>query len=157
MGLAFDASRGRRLEVEPRGRDPVAAGLADTVSAIAHALQGVLDLLAVLVQQMDQDVVGLAVRQGLRQVSVLGDRRDHAADDVGKRAVQPRLFSAGVGELYKGLPAGLQPLFGCAVGSFANCHRINPPFLSNTAARYVWFLHNAGVVRGTRSLTISRL
>src|SRR5260370_10114455 len=158
MGLALDAARDRRLEVEPGGRDAMAAGLTNAVSALANALQRSLDLLAILVQQMDQDVVGLAVRQGLRQVGVLGDRRDHAADDVGKRPVRPRLFSAGVGQLHKRLAAGLQPLFRCTGGSFSNCPPQNPPFLSNTASSYVWIpFHNAEVVRATRSLTITGL
>src|SRR5260370_1235612 len=82
---------------------------------------------------------------------------DTAAEDAGERLGHPRLFSAGVGELHKRLAAGLQPLFGCTVGSFANCHRKTP--LSSLIPRPATFgfLHNAGVVRATRSLTISRL
>src|SRR5712691_910469 len=157
MGLALDAARHRRLEVEPRGRDAVRAGLTYPVSALAYPLQRPLDLLPVLVQQMDEEIGGLAVRQGLREVGVFRDRHDHAADDVGKRAVQPSLLTAGAGELRQGNAAGFEPFLGCVVGSLANCHCKYPPFLCNTAARYSRIRsHNAGVVQPTRSLTISR-
>src|SRR5260370_29897392 len=106
----------------------------------------------------DGGVGGGAAERGLGRGGGQGDEGYHRGDNIGKRPVQARLFSAGVGELLKRSPAGLQPLFGCAVGSFANCHRRYPPFLSNTASSYVWIpSHNAGVVRATRSLTISRL
>ena len=74
MALALDAARGGRLVPQPLRRDPVAAVLADPVGALAHALQRALDLLAVLVEQVDQDVGRLAVGQRLRQVDVLGNR-----------------------------------------------------------------------------------
>lgn len=77
MTLTFDAARGRGLELESRLGNGAPAPLTNPVRAFAQPLEGSLDLLAVLVEKVDQDVSRLAIRQRLGQVGVLGNPCDH--------------------------------------------------------------------------------
>ena len=79
MALALDASRGGGLVPQARLGNPAAAPFADPVGTFPKALEGPLDLFPVLVQEVHQQVAGLAVGQGLRQVRLLGNPCDHAA------------------------------------------------------------------------------
>jgi hypothetical protein len=97
--LALDAPRGGGLVLEPFGGDPPRAALADAVRPFPDALQRVLDALAVLVQEVDQDVRRLPVREGLRQVSLFRDARDDAPDLLVERSVEARLLAACRGKL----------------------------------------------------------
>src|SRR5260370_30454554 len=94
VGLAFDAARGGRLVLQPGFRYAPVAAFADPVGALAQPLDGPLDLLAVLIEQVDKEVRGLAVGQSLGQVGVLRNARADAADPVVQRTVQARLFPA---------------------------------------------------------------
>jgi hypothetical protein len=99
-----------------------AAAFADAVSPLSQALQRALHLLAILVQQVHQDVGRLAVRKGLREVGVLWDARDHAARDVVQRPVEPGFLAALGGQELELPPIGLQPHLRSIVWSLANCH-----------------------------------
>src|SRR5207247_5375921 len=88
VALTLDAPRGRRLILQPGFRDAPCAALADAVGALANPLQGALHLLPVLVQEVDQDVAGLAVRQRLREVCLLRNPRDAGADPVVQRPAE---------------------------------------------------------------------
>src|SRR5216683_1242467 len=109
VGLAFDAARGGRLVLQPGFRYAPVAAFADPVGALAQPLDGPLDLLAVLIEQVDEEVCGLPVGQSLGQVGVLRDTRDDATDDVVQRTVQTRLFAALGGQELEPLPVSLQP------------------------------------------------
>lgn len=110
MGLALDAARGGRLVPQPGFRDVPAAAFADPVGAFPEPLERALYLLPVLVEQVDQQVAGLPVRQGLGQVGLLGNARDDAADNVVQRPVEPRFLAALGGQELEPSPVSLQPL-----------------------------------------------
>src|SRR6266446_1696495 len=110
VGLALDAARGGRLVPQARSGYPPAAAFADPVGTLAQALERALDLLAVLVQQVHQQVAGLPVGEGLREVGLLGNPRDHTAGDVVERSVQARLLAALRGQELEQPPVSFQPL-----------------------------------------------
>src|SRR5438105_8369172 len=127
VGLALDAARGGRLVLQPGFGDAPAAAFADTVGAFAQALQRPLDLFAVLVEKVDEKVARLTVGQRLRQVGVLRNPRDHAADDIVQRAMKARLFAALRGQELEELPVSLQPRRWSVSGPLPNRHLLNPP------------------------------
>src|SRR5690348_17148356 len=110
VALTLDAARGRRLVPQPGLGDAPVAALADPVRALAQLLQRPLDLLAVLVQQVDQDVAGLAVGQRLGKVGLLGDAGDHTADHLVERPVEPGLLAALRRQELEPSPVSFQPL-----------------------------------------------
>ena len=122
MALALDAARGGRLIPQARFGNPPAAAFADPVGTLPQALERTLDLLAVLVQQVHQQVAGLAVGQGLGQVGLLRNPRDYAARDVVEWAMQARLLAALRCQELQPSPVSFQPLFWSISGLFPNRH-----------------------------------
>ena len=127
MGLTLDAARGGRLEPQPGFRDAPAAAFANPVCAIAEPLQRPLDLLAVLVQQADEQVRRLPVGQRLCQVGVLGNARDHTAGDIVQRTVEAGLLAALRGQELQPSPVSFEPLLRSVFRLLSHRHCDNPP------------------------------
>jgi hypothetical protein len=117
---------------------------ADAIRALAYPLQGVLHLLTVLVEEMDQDVAGLPVGEGLRQVGLFWDASDQSADRLVQRPVEARFLATRQGEVLQVPPVGFEPLFGRRVWTFTSRHW--QPLLLPEIPRQatLWFVkHNA--------------
>src|SRR5438552_13139559 len=127
VGLAFDAARCRRLVLQPGFRYAPAAAFADPVGAFAQPLQGALDLLPVLVEQVYEQVRRLPVGQRLGEVRVLWNPCDHAAGHVVQRAVQAGLLAALRGQELQPSPVSFEPLRRSVFRLLPNCHCVNPP------------------------------
>src|SRR6266850_4816758 len=76
LRLAFHAPRGGGLVLKTFGWDSPGARFTDAIRPFPRPLQRVLHALAILVQQVDQDVRGLPVGEGLGQVSLFRDACD---------------------------------------------------------------------------------
>jgi len=93
------------------GGDALCASLADAICTFANTLQRVLHPLAVLIQQVDEDVRSLPVRKGLGKVDFFRNAGDDAADELIERPVEPSVFAARGGKQLQVPPVGFEPLF----------------------------------------------